>query len=364
MSPIVHFVEENKKKDTTGKIVKPYEEAWLRRVPGRWYGMGVPEMLIGLQTWLNVVVNIRITRATISQLGIFKIKRGRQITPQMLKKLAANGAILVQDMGDIEQMVIKEASESSYKDEGVITNWAQRVTQAYEAVTGEPLPASQTATTTVIQSRFAQSAFVLIKEGIGMFLQRWLNRHAWPILQKNLKKGDIARISGSYIEMRALDRRVVDYFVYRKLDEMTKKGQLIDPFEVERERIRAVEKLRSMGDDRFIEIVQNINLMEFDVKFFVTNEDFDKSVMVRDLISLGQIAPQYADVIVRSVVDLMGIDINQFEEWKRQFGITEQAQQGQPAQAPQGAGQVINPPGGTTTGPRAAQEIFEGANVA
>ena len=115
-----------------------------------------------------------------------------------------------------------------------------------------------------------------------------------------------------------VDKRVVDFFVYKKLDEMTKSGQLVDPIEVERERIGAVEKLRSMGDDRFVEILNQVKIMEFDVKFFVTNESFDKGVMVKDLIALGQIAPQYSGTITKSVADLMGLDINQFNERQEQ----------------------------------------------
>lgn len=356
--PIVHLVEENIKKDSQGDIIKPYEEAWLKRVPGRWYGKGIPEMVLHLQTWLNIIVNIRITRAFISQLGIWKIRRGRGITPKMIKRLAANGAILVENMEDIEQLTMNEASESSYKDEETAVSWAQRITSAFEIVTGEEMPSSKPATTAVIQMRSAQSAFVLIKEGIEFFLQRWLKRHGLPILAKNIKKGDIARISGSFEEMRALDERVVNYMVYKRLDEMTKKGQLIDPFEVQRERIKAVEKLRNMGDDRFTKILQKIDFTEFDVEFYMTNEKVDRTVLVRDLISMISLAPQYGDAIVRQIMDILGIDVNQFEEAKRQMAAQPGGQMVAPAQA-----QAVKPPGGEKGGIGALTNILKAANL-
>ena len=357
--PVVHLVEENIKKDTNGKVIKPYEEAWLRKVPGRWHGKGIPEMVLQLQTWLNIVVNIRINRAFISQLGIWKIKRGRQITPKMVKKLATNGAILVQDMDDIEQLVMDEASESSYKDEANIVSWAQRITSAFEIVTGAEMPASKSATASALEMKSAQSAFVLIKEGIEFFLQRWLKRHGLPILAKNIKKGDIARISGSYEEIKALDERIVNHMVYKKLDEMTKNGQLIDPFEVQQERIKAVEKLRKMGADRFMKILQKINFTEFDVEFYITNEKLDKTVMTRDLISLIGMAPQYADVIIRQVMDIIGIDINQFEEAKRQMENQTGVQPGQPQGQPVGA----QPQGGRGDQAGALTNILRTANA-
>ena len=360
--PVVHLVEENTKRDSQGNIIKPYEEAWLKRVPGRWYGKGIPEMVLQLQTWLNIIVNIRITRSFISQLGIWKIKRGRQITPSMVKGLAANGAILVQDMEDIEQLTMEEASLTSYKDEETIVNWAQRITSAFEIVTGEEMPSSKPATTSALQMRSAQSAFVLIKEGIGFFLQRWLKRHALPILSKNIKKGDIQRITGSFEEMRALDERIVNYLLYKKLDEITKNGQLIDPFEVQEEKIKAVEKLRKMGDDRFTEILQKINFTEFDVQFYITNEEVDKTVLVRDLISLINMAPQYADVIVRQVMDIMGVDINQFEEAKRQIATQPGGQMPSPVEI-RGAEGKVKPPGGTGAGMGALTNILKAANI-
>ena len=358
--PVVHYVEENIKKDSQGNIIKPYEEAWLKRVPGRWYGKGIPEMVMQLQTWLNIIVNIRINRSFISQLGIWKIKRGKQITTKMVKRLAANGAILVQDMEDIEQMVMQEASVTSYKDEENIVNWAQRLTSAFEIVTGEEMPASRPATTSAIQMQSAQTTFVLIKEGIGFFLQRWLKRHGLPILTKNIKKGDIQRLTGSFEEMRALDERVVNYMVYKKLDKMTKNGQLVDPIQVQRETILALDKLRKMGDDRFVELLQKIDFTEFDVQFYITNEEINKTVLVRDLISLVSMAPQYADVIIRQVMDIMGMDVNQFEEVKRQVMTQPGGQPGQPQPAPGG---VVQPPGGGQGGGGTFARIMQSANA-
>jgi len=69
-SPKVHLIEKMK------SVKKPYEEAWYKRVNGRWYGRGAAEMCLMLQTWMNAIVNIRINRSYVAQLGLFKIRRG------------------------------------------------------------------------------------------------------------------------------------------------------------------------------------------------------------------------------------------------------------------------------------------------
>ena len=54
---------------------KPYEECWLKRVPGRWHGRGIPEALKDLNSWLNTVVNIRRDELTNKLAGKYKIRR-------------------------------------------------------------------------------------------------------------------------------------------------------------------------------------------------------------------------------------------------------------------------------------------------
>lgn len=301
----VHLIEENK------KAIKPYEEAWYTRVSGRWYGRGIAEKVMMLQSWMNIVVNIRITRSFVSQLGIFKIKRNRGVTPQMLSRLSANGAILVQDMDDIEQMVVQDASPASYKDEDTIQNWAERVTSAFEVVTGESLPATTSATATALQSRSAQSQFVLIREGVGMFIQRWLKRQALPIIMKHMKRDDVIRVTGELDDLRILDERIV---MGRALKELRKKheaGIIFDEAQAVQEIQRAVSKFQQDGMDRYVKLLKGIDFSRFDVQVFVTNEEIDKGVLAQNLLSALQFAPEFKDQIMEHLFDLMGVRMRQ-----------------------------------------------------
>lgn len=339
----VHLIEEVKD--------KPYEECWFIKVPGRWHGMGPVEMARTMQVYLNTTNNIRINRALVTQLGIFKIKRGAGITPAMVSKMASNGAIMVNNLDDIDQFVMQEASQASYNDEQNAIAWAQRVTSVFESATGEQLPSSMPATNAVIQSRSAQASFVMIKESIGLFLQRWMKRHAMPIIQKSLTKQEIIRLTGSFEEVVDLDERLVNEMIVRKLEKANKKGQFIDPLSVEIERARALEKLRKMGQERYVELISSIDLTEYDVQFFVTNEEMDPSVTAQNLLSLMPVVPpQTQQVIVRRLMDLMGFDVAQFEMEQARGGNP--MMQGQQAQLPPGQAPSQLP-----------QEIFQQANV-
>lgn len=316
----VHLIEENTEKDADGNIIKPYEECWYMKAPNRWHGRGPAEKLMMLQIYLNTIVNIRISRARVSQLGIFKVRNGSKITPQMLSRLTTNGVISVNSMDDIEQMIVQEASQASYKDEDVINSWAGRVTSAFESVTGEQLPSSTPATNAVIQNRMAQSQFVMVREGIGMFLQRWLRRHYLPKLAETLTKGEVVRIYGEIDEIRDLNKTLANGLVKKQVDKMMADGQVPPPQLVERERTRVMEKLAKNGPEHFVEIMKKPDMSLYDVSVEVTNEEMDKAVLVQNLIQAMSIAAQIPESginmpdIIRQVFDLMGLDSSSIKD--------------------------------------------------
>jgi len=111
-----------------------------------------------LQVYQNMIVNMRIVRSTVTQLGLFKIRKGSGVTPEMMKRLAVNGALPVENMQDVEQFVMQEASSASYKDEEVSQTWAERATGAFETVTGEQLP---TTTTAIVAIYYYNGGYIL-----------------------------------------------------------------------------------------------------------------------------------------------------------------------------------------------------------
>jgi hypothetical protein len=267
-----------------------------------------------LQVYLNTIMNIRIARSKVSQLGIFKIRKNSGVTPQMLSKLATNGAITVSDMSDIEQMVMQEASAASYTDEQNISSWAGRVTSAFESVTGEQLPSSTPATNAVIQNRMAQSQFVMVRKGMGLFLQRWMKRHYLPKLAKTISKGDISRMTGEIEDIRKFDDLLANGLVKRKVDEMMAEGIVPTRDQVLNERDRVKAQLSVNGPERYIEIMKSPDMTEYDVAIDITNEEIDKGVLVQNLMQAMNIAGSIPDsgvdigAIIGQVFDIMGLD--------------------------------------------------------
>lgn len=302
-----HLIETN----PGGK--KPYEECHTKRIKGRWLSRGPAESVMMIQGWLNMIVNIRKIRASVSQLGIFKLKKNAGVSPQNVSRMAANGFIQVNSMDDLEQLVIQEASMASYKDEQVGVDWAQKVTSSYESVTGESTPASKSATGLVIESKAAGSTFMMYKKAIGFWLTRMMNRHILPIMQEMLTAGEVVRISGSPEELAAYDDAVINCLaknqIADELDKAKKEGRQIafDPAQVFAEIERAKADYKRMGKDRFSELGK-IDLSKYDTKIYIGDEAFDAEIMANNLTKILGVVPQYQDVVVKEVFDIMGLD--------------------------------------------------------
>lgn len=306
--PKLHLVEENKRKDKFGNVIKPYEEARTAKISGRWYGLGPLERILALQEYLNTTVNIRINRGYISQLGLFKIKKGKGITAQMLSRLPVNGAIQVSDMDDIQNLTVNEAGATSYKDEEVIKYWAQQMSSAFPISTGEIMPSSASATASSIASSSAKSAYTMFKEAMGSFIERWLDRQALPIIAKTIKMGDIVRLSNDDEKFKS----VIETIALNLVKEELEKSDVVPSEEELLLSLSKVEERLRKRPQLFIKNLHEIVASGLDTRVHVTNEDLDTSVTIQNLLQLMQFEvqdPAALQETKKQVYDLMGLQM-------------------------------------------------------
>lgn len=299
-----HLAEENKNRDKDGNVIKPYEEAWYIKVPGCWYGVSIPWMVMQLQTWINTTVNLRIAKNTVAQLGLLKIRRGSGVTQQMLKNLVSKGVIELNDPeGDVTNMPIMEAGQTSYEDENVARGWAQDITSIPDLALGD-MPASTSATGAVIQDRQQRSAFTLIAESYEDFQQRWMDRHVLVHIPKMMKSDENAQVYKDFDEMRAIRESIVSNLAMKELSKRTTmptEQQIVDAME------KANAKLERRGD-LVVKMVDEIIAKGLQTEVYMTNAEVDTAVVVRNLMELRNGVPQDAAVeMTREALDLLGV---------------------------------------------------------
>lgn len=304
-SAVLHYIEQNTQKDKFGNIIKPYEEGWYTKLPWSWYGISPAWKVLDLQEYINTTVNIRINRNTVAQYGIFKLKQGAGVTQKDFSRLGSNGVIKVRNMDDLEQLQVQEVGPGSYRDEEIAKQWASEVTAAFDIVRGAPSPATATATAQAIEDRNSKSAFLLIKDSIGYFLERVIDRHYLPHVPKMVKENGTVRIYGDVDNIDELRERVISYLAMQELE---KSSVVPTPDEIE-ETIMSLERTLRSDGDLFLDAVDEIIVSMLDTKIAFTNEEMDNAIIARNIIDMMRIAPpELQKPMVDQVFDLFGLN--------------------------------------------------------
>jgi len=351
--PFIQLIAKNE----SGK--RPYQEFRTKMYDGRWVGLGIGEDLFDIQSYINEVFNIRLNTNRIKQLGLFQIRKGSGITPQMLSQLHGSHGIQVSRIDqDIRELRTSDMKPSSYKDEDQAYIWAQRMTGAWEIGRGESLPASMPATTAVLQEKGMKSGFSLQQEELGFAISQFMEELIVPALFDTLKDKEIIRITGDPKELRIIDNAVIDSMVADEVAKFhSKNGYYPTSQEIDQFKEKQGNVYRKQGRDRWLEVKKKIfspeNLLD-SIEIFVTSESFNKVILAKQLndllVSYGNIAGINIDTdkITAEIIDLMGLSSERFLRSPEQ--VAELAQQQAAAAMAKGA------PGRIPTGPTSATE--------
>jgi hypothetical protein len=321
--PVVHKVIINE------KGIKPYEECRFRKVFGRWHGRGIGEILATLQSYLNEVINLRLNKARISQIGLFKVRKGSGITQQLLSSLVSGGVVPVTRMDDIQELATSDVKGSSYNDEENAYRWGQRTTGAWDVGRGESLPSSMPATTAVIQERGMRSGMDLVQENLGMFLSRLFERHIIPLMLETIKDEEVISIVGSPEELKEIDKNYVNNVINKQiLNHLIKNKEFPKPDFIEHLRGLYEENLKKFQKTRYFKVKKKmLEGWQYEVQVFVTGESFNKAVMVQQLneMLLGYSKLPGAnldiDAIMKEILDLMGLGGSRFIKSRNEASV-------------------------------------------
>ncbi len=309
---VIHLIRENPRKD--GR--KPYEECWYRRQDGRWHGEGVGEMLFYSQEYVNTVVNIRMANNIVLQNGIFLIRKGSGISPDMLNSITAGGGLAVTNINnDVKQLNVQDFRASSYQDEDRVYLMADRVTGSFDIGRGEAGQPSASATATLTRDRNIRDTFVLVQEGIGFFIERLIVKQYIPLLQKTMKPGDIVKVTGDAQDLSVIDDMIINNrandFISKHI---VKTGYYPNPEDLDTFKARQRLYLRKQGRQRFVEYFSNLFNADIDIEVHVTDEKFNRVVAVQQLREalmafsrLPNASRLNTDAILKEMFSIMGL---------------------------------------------------------
>ena len=320
----------------------PYQEFKFKEVPNRMDGRGPAEMLMNIQAYINEVVNTRLNAGRMVHQKLWKI-RGN-ITPQQLSNFFATSAIKLGANDDIEMVNTGSVDPSSYRDEEQAYFWGEKVTQSVDDLspTGK-----HTATQALVSQQAANKAYNLRIEDIFLNLEKAFKEKIVPIINKELSKEEIVRITGDVKDVKLMDAKLAKNYVYNTLNtELKQKGMMsLQSTEEMQAAIDEISKrMEGMGSDRPMPVFDELFNTEYDIKISVTDETLNKATMAQALQNIMGVLAQAGkpiEPVLSELFDVLGYSSERIMQAMSAAPQAPQAPQAaQPGQGGQQGGQM------------------------
>ncbi|MEA1925857.1 MAG: hypothetical protein U9M90_01245 [Patescibacteria group bacterium] len=309
----------------------PYSAFFYKKVPSRFDGRGVPEMLFNTQAYLNETINLRLNTARVAQMGLWDIKGS--VTPQQLRNLFATGAIKTGLNDVVERIDTGSIDVSSYKDEEQGYLWGQRQTQTrYE----DEVDSKRPATNALIQERGASKGYSLIMEGIFLGLAKMVEEKMLPIIKNITTIGDIVRITGNPTDLEKMDKKLASSLVFDEMEKFQKKNGRF-PFyaqeQIDEEILRVMEELGDLSSERYVKMSKDFFDLEVDIKVSGGDEYMNKALVAQNLnntlalLAKMGVPPNMLTDVTTELFDTLGLDGESLSEKIGQVKTAEQTPQ-------------------------------------
>lgn len=249
----------------------PFKDFHYNKIMGRWLGLGIAEALFDTQVRMNEIKNQKRISMEISAQHWFQTK-DKQIVRNLLTD-KENGDILISPSG-IEPIVNEERNLSAFEsEEQSYFQQSQRLSFAYDAVSGEASAASTTATAVINAQQQATSTFGFKRENYTNMLRDFFNDLVMPEAIKDLTPEHIMRFTGSSQELTKLDDAAAELYANDEIKKMALSGKMVTAEMQEAFRQKAKDFYKKLGENRFLKIKEAFYKdAEFDFDFNIGNE--------------------------------------------------------------------------------------------
>lgn len=177
----------------------PFEECNFNHLPNRWYGEGLGERLIPLQTAHNEIINNRRNNELLIQHRMFLYRKGKVDPSQFFAR--PGGGIAVQDMNDVQALPTPDIAPSAFAEDQYIISQAQ----ALAGIALTPSQKKQTATETKTIQANANLTYSELQGRMEEYLERLLLNHLIPLLKKFFTEKKTVPIDLPVNELSMLD---------------------------------------------------------------------------------------------------------------------------------------------------------------
>lgn len=238
-----------------------FAEAWFNRRTYSWYGVGVGVLLRDYQRYYNKIVNRRDNNEDVLHHGMFVKRRGVTVDARQ-RQTGAGIFIEVDDPNGLQQLNTQDITGPSYTGEQNILSNVERLNGTAEIIrgTGRIESASEAA----IKDKNAQGRLGEAQENLNRMF-RLCVRSAMKLIEKNMKKSMIVKITGRDDELAMFDD-----FKLRTVNK-ARAEQGLPP--ITQEELR--QAMQGFDNTRFLEL-PNVKFLKGDFNVYI---DVDASLI-------------------------------------------------------------------------------------
>ena len=171
----------------------PYKEYHRGRYNGRWWRLGIYELLFDIQTRANEISNQMAIGLSWASKTIFK-SSDNLLRRNILKQL--NSGSIIKTL-DLEQVNVRmEGADQLIADWNRLMITADKLCNSYEVVTGESMPSGTSFKLGNMINQNATKLFDFIREKLALSLQSVFQDWIVDDLISNLKRKEVIRLTG------------------------------------------------------------------------------------------------------------------------------------------------------------------------
>ena len=192
----------------------PYKEYHRGRYQGRWFRVGMYELLMDIQTRANEIGNQIARGLEWSSKTIFR-SSDKVIAQNVLDDLTSGDIVRSIDLQQVQTRM--QGLDQLIADWNRLMEVADRLANSYEVVTGESLPSGTPFRLGAMMNQNANKLFDFIREKLSMSLEGLIEEWILPDLMKDLKLEDVLRVTGDEEWLRKYYEILVNSWYIRNL---------------------------------------------------------------------------------------------------------------------------------------------------
>lgn len=172
----------------------PYWEFHGEKIPGRWIGVGVVELLRDVQMRMNEMINLKVKSSYLATLQIFQTQ-DESIESNLLTDHKIGDIFYVDDL--VHRIDTQDRNLASFgQEEGTWLNNRDEVTLARDVLRGERLPSGTPLGAVELVAGMARGYFDFIKRGLADSMKEYIYDVVIPAFEQEVSTDHILRLVG------------------------------------------------------------------------------------------------------------------------------------------------------------------------